>query len=75
MKVLFERSEPRHFLNMLYIDDFVIWVQNLKDQDILDLRKSIIGVLAKNTVNKKSMGFDLDEYEKEAELDLEEQSE
>jgi len=57
-------------MNMLYIDDFIIWTQNLKEQDILDLRKNIIEILAKNKLNKKAMGLELEEYEQEAVLDL-----
>jgi len=57
-------------MNMLYIDDFIIWTQNLKEQDILDLRKNIIEILSKNKLNKKAMGLELEEYEQEAVLDL-----
>lgn len=34
IKVLFEKNEPYYLLNTLYIDDFIIWVQNLKEESV-----------------------------------------
>jgi len=36
IKVLFERSEPRNLLNVLYIDDFIVWVQQLTEGIFVD---------------------------------------
>lgn len=41
LKNLFKKSEPRYHLNNLYIDDFCIWVQQLKDTDFIDIAERL----------------------------------
>jgi protein SHQ1 len=63
IKVLFERSEPRNLLNVLFIDDFIVWVQQLKEEIFLGLGSDVEKVFA--GIGKENVGFDLEELEEE----------
>lgn len=54
-------NEPRYHLNNLYIEDFCIWVQQLKDEDFFSLSKEISEI----AVNKADLKLELEEIEKD----------
>eukprot|EP01105_Mastigella_eilhardi_P024670 TRINITY_DN6473_c0_g1_i2.p1 TRINITY_DN6473_c0_g1~~TRINITY_DN6473_c0_g1_i2.p1 ORF type:complete len:437 (+),score=122.96 TRINITY_DN6473_c0_g1_i2:366-1676(+) len=62
---IFLRSENRHYLNTLFIDDYCCWVQTLPRQGLwTDLADELMRVDA--AVAKADVGWSLDELEKQA---------
>ncbi|KAG7165118.1 SHQ1-like, partial [Homarus americanus] len=67
----FNLSEPRYLLNQLYITDYCVWVQKVKDNKLISLADS----LKKLKVTKSDMCLDLEDLEAAAHLVLEEEEE
>ncbi|KAK4290660.1 hypothetical protein Pmani_036459 [Petrolisthes manimaculis] len=65
----FNQSEPRYLLNQLYITDYCVWIQKVKDNKLISLADS----LKKIKVNKTDLQLDLEELEAAALLVLEEE--
>ena len=57
--MLFNESEPRYLLNELYITDYCIWIQKVKERKVGSLTKRLL----ETKVRKKSIGWDLKELE------------
>lgn len=53
IKRMFRESEPRHYLNRIYIDDFCVFVEKVED-DVFDKVK---GELNKLEIEKKDLGL------------------
>ena len=62
IKTLFEKNEPRYLLNILYIDDFCVFVQNVKKDIFMDLVQEI----QKVEILKESLDINLKEIEEQA---------
>lgn len=63
---LFERSSPRYMLNILYLDDLIVFAQNLEENTWVDMAES----LKKVTIQKSDLSLMLEEFENEGmELD------
>ncbi|EAS07700.1 SHQ1-like protein (macronuclear) [Tetrahymena thermophila SB210] len=71
IKYLFEVNEPRYHLNNLYIEDFCIWVQTLKDEDF----QNLAGQIQQIEINKKDLDLNLVEIDQDCEQMLLEQQE
>ncbi|CAB3992811.1 Hypothetical predicted protein [Paramuricea clavata] len=57
--MLFNESEPRYLLNELYITDYCIWLQKVKERKIESLAKKLL----ETEIRKESIGWDLKELE------------
>lgn len=68
VKSIFERSEPRHILNKIYVDMFIKWLQFYSNEKIWVLLGKIVN---KIQIEKRDLKMDLEEYEKEFELQIE----
>jgi protein SHQ1 len=62
LKCLFERSEPRYLLCILYIDDLIVFAQSIKPESF----NFVIGGLKEIKFTKEDLKLELEEYEKEA---------
>ena len=51
-------------MNVLYVDDLIVWVQQVGEEVFLDFGRKVEGVLGK--LEKKDIGFELEEMEEEA---------
>ncbi|XP_063859181.1 protein SHQ1 homolog [Scylla paramamosain] len=67
----FSASEPRYILNQLYINDYCVWLQKVKENKFISLGDS----LRKVRVLKADVGLDLDDLETAAHLVLKEEEE
>jgi protein SHQ1 len=68
-RILFERSEPRHILNKIYVDSFIKWLQFYSIEKIWNL----LGNAIKNIIiEKKDLKMGLEEYENEFEFNNDE---
>ena len=67
VKSIFERSEPRHLLNKIYIDMFVKWLQFHSNENIWKVLAKVVNGI---DIEKDELKLDLSEYEKEFEVDL-----
>nr|XP_045600803.1 protein SHQ1 homolog isoform X2 [Procambarus clarkii] len=65
----FNLSEPRYLLNQLYITDYCVWIQKVKDNKLMSLADS----LKKVKVNKSDVCLDLEDLEVAAHYVLEEE--
>jgi len=68
VKAIFERSEPRHILNKIYVDMFIKWLQFYSNEKIWMLLGKIVN---KIQIEKRELKMNLEEYEKEFELQIE----
>lgn len=68
---IFNSSEPRYLLNQLYINDYCVWLQKVKENKFISLGDS----LRKVRVLKADVGLDLDDLETAAHLVLKEEEE
>jgi protein SHQ1 len=41
IKTLFEHSEPRYLLNRLFLDDMIIWLQNLEGLSFREFQREL----------------------------------
>ena len=41
IKTLFDRSEPRYLLNRLFMDDMIIWLQNLESSSFREFQREV----------------------------------
>lgn len=41
IRSFFSQSEPRYLLNQLYITDYCIWIQKVKDNKLISLADSL----------------------------------
>ncbi|KAK7073989.1 Hsp90 cochaperone shq1, partial [Halocaridina rubra] len=67
---IFNSSEPRYLLNQLYITDYCIWIQRVKDNKLISLADS----LRKIKVKKEDLCLELEELEAAAHMVLEEEN-
>lgn len=67
----FISSEPRYLLNQLYITDYCVWIQRIKDNKLISLADS----LKKLKISKDDICLDLEDLEAAAHLVLEEEEE
>lgn len=58
---LFSKSEPRYLLNILYIEDLVVFCQTVEQEEYIELGKQI----AKIKITKEKIDLDLEDLEKE----------
>lgn len=58
---LFSKSEPRYLLNILYIEDLLVFSQTLEQEEYADLGQQI----AKIKITKEQIDLDLEDLEKE----------
>lgn len=56
IKTLFETCEPRHLLNRLYIDDFIVWMQKL-DAEVLNQFQIDVSYLRPLNVEDLQLNF------------------
>jgi len=68
IKHLFERYEPRYLLNTLYVDDFCLYLQSVKDAEVSKIAQEIEA----SSIIKQDLALNLEEIEKVAEEDLNE---
>lgn len=66
----FNNSEPRYLLNQLYITDYCVWIQKVKDNKLVSLADS----LKKIKVKKDDLCLELEELEAAAHMVLEEEN-
>ncbi|MPC36998.1 Protein SHQ1 [Portunus trituberculatus] len=66
---IFSASPPRYILNQLYINDYCVWLQKVKENKFISLGDS----LRKVRVLKADVGLDLDDLETAAHLVLKEE--
>ncbi|CAD8064554.1 unnamed protein product [Paramecium sonneborni] len=38
---LFSKAKPRNYLNLIYLQDYIVWAQSLQEDDLKDLSKKI----------------------------------
>ena len=62
IKALFEKNEPRYLLNILYIDDFCIFLQNVKEELFLKVVKELQMI----EIKKEDLDINLNEIEEQA---------
>lgn len=62
IKTLFEKSEPRYLLNILYIDDYCIFVQNVSEKELAKITNELCSI----NIKKEDLDINLDEIEKQA---------
>ena len=62
IKVLFDKSEPRYLLNILFIDDYCIFIQNIKEDSLIVLAKEINSI----KIQKEDIDINLNEIENQA---------
>ncbi|XP_068205701.1 protein SHQ1 homolog [Palaemon carinicauda] len=67
---IFNNSEPRYLLNQLYITDYCVWIQRVKDNKLISLADS----LRKVKLEKDDVGLELNELEAAAHMVLEDES-
>lgn len=67
---IFNSSEPRYLLNQLYITDYCVWIQKVKDNKLMSLADS----LRKVKLEKDDVGLELHELEAAAHMVLEEEN-
>lgn len=71
-RILNSGCDARYILNDLYITDYCVWIQNVKESTISKLTESLIH--ATTQVTKESLDLDLPLLERAAELTIEEQT-
>jgi len=62
--LLFSHSDPRYMLNILYIDDLIVFLQSLSQEELAGLAAQI----KKVEISKGSLGFMLEEFENEGDV-------
>ena len=66
VKYIFEKSDPRYLLNILYIDDLIVFAQNMTNGDW----GSLLEQVSEAKVSKNSLQLMLEQFEAEG-LELE----
>ncbi|CAK81781.1 unnamed protein product (macronuclear) [Paramecium tetraurelia] len=59
---LFSKAKPRNYLNLIYVQDYIVWAQNLKEDELKNLSKQ----LKQLQINKSQLQLNIPEIEHEA---------
>jgi len=62
IKAMFEKSEPRYLFNILFIDDYCIFLQNIKDDELKKFEKELLII----EIKKEDLDINLSEIEGQA---------
>lgn len=62
LKKMFNKNEPRYLLNILYIDDFCIFIQNIEEKYLNELVKEVFQI----NLKKEDLDINLEEIEEQA---------
>jgi protein SHQ1 len=66
VRIIFERTEPRHILNKIYVDSFIQWLQFYSIEKIWNLLGKYIKSIE---IEKSDIRLNLEDYEKDFELE------
>ena len=70
---IFNSSEGMYLFNQLYIDQYIAWVQTVKESDLNEIDEDLLS--AYNNITKNDLELELDELESAARLVQEEEEE
>ncbi|KAM3144955.1 hypothetical protein pb186bvf_002960 [Paramecium bursaria] len=66
LKRLFQQNKPRDLLNLLFVDDYLIFIQRLKEQELKQFQKQI----EQTKIDKDDLQLNISKIEQEAILKL-----
>ena len=70
IKFLFERYEPRYLLNILYIDDFCLYIQSIS----IEIFENLANEIDELKISTKDLDLNLDNIEKLAQELIDEEN-